>query len=78
MIRSLVFDNTLNSERHCGVILCLLFGRLNADEIFLRNFQQQDPTAHTVHVSTTLLRCVQGQINFKERLAATAAKSYNP
>jgi hypothetical protein len=57
VIRLLIFDDPVNLERYCEVILYPLLGHLNADGI------ARGSTADTARVSTTLLRSV-----FRDRI----------
>jgi hypothetical protein len=60
IIGPIFFDVTLNSGRYWEVILFPFIGYLNKDEIARVYFQEDGATAHTAHVSMTLLRDVFG------------------
>jgi hypothetical protein len=76
IIRPVLFDDAVNSECHSEVILRLLIGHLNLDKIICGCFEHCSTTAHTAHVSVTLLcSCVWEQNIFGAHLVATITRS---
>jgi hypothetical protein len=63
MIGPIFFDGTINSERHCEVVLYRFMGHSNEGQIARSYFQQDGVTSHTARVPMTPLRDV-----FRDRI----------
>jgi hypothetical protein len=78
------FNDIVDSERYCEMILQPFTGHLNEDEIAHSYFQHDSATAHThTHTHSSCFRddtarCVRGWNNLKGDLATKAAPSYTP
>jgi hypothetical protein len=78
IIGPLFFDDTVNSERYCEMILYPFIGHLNEDEIARGCFQQDGATAHTARVSMTLLRDVFGDKIISKDISSSRSPHLTP
>jgi hypothetical protein len=61
IIGSIFFEDTINAERYCELILCDFTCHFNEEHIARGSVQQYGATPHTTHVSMALLRGLFGE-----------------